>query len=124
LGLNIPGHTKAAVTFYYRSRPTGEPGADLEKTLREEATKKEADRRASFPDYQNLPDSFAFGKSGELPALRYTASFTRDNAPWREYLIRLAGSRHYALLFIQAPVAEVDALRSGLDALADSVKLP
>jgi len=120
----IANHSTADAVFYYRMEPLPIPAGNEEAALRLQAAAKETDRRHSIPDYRNNTDSIEFHQTSDRAYLRWTASFTRENEAWSESLIRIAGRHSQALLFIQAPVAEIGLLRSDLDAFAGTVKLP
>jgi hypothetical protein len=119
----IPGHADALLGFYYRIRATPTPNG-AEAWLREQAVAKEKDRQVDSPDYKNRPESFVLRQVNGQPCLSWMADFTRDGKPWSEYLVRVLGKGSYALFFLTAPKAEIDALRPAVDAMADTVRLP
>lgn len=120
----IAKHPEATALFYYQMKAPPVAAADPQAKLREQADAKQADRRTSLTDYRNRPDSFQFRRVDEQASLRNLADFSRDGAPWCEYLVRTLGNDCHALIAVQAPAEEIGGLQAEIDAMAATVRLP
>jgi hypothetical protein len=122
---SAPSASGAIPTLYYRvfATPASRPAAD-EAYLRQIAERK-AERRVigGLGDYANVINSFAFKSIGGLPAMSYTARFTSNERTYAEYFVHVVGEKGVALLFLRAPVDEIDELRPAMDSLAETIRL-
>lgn len=122
----IENNSAVRASLYFRLNPPGapKPGEDPETFLRGEAAKKAADRRATFPEYANQSDSFAFRRIAGQPALSWIGNYTHDGVPSSEYMIRILGPDSVAFLFMSGPTEEIASTRAAFGAFADTLRLP
>ena len=123
-----PGDTSARPSMYYKPYIPGEVAAltttGAEALLRERARKKEASRVSGVPDYQNVPESFAFFDVNGSPAMSYFATFTFGNQVMTEHFIRMLGPNGYVMFFTKGKFEDVKAIMPQLRQMAGSVKGP
>ena len=119
-----PQHANTVLVLYYRAKPTAIPAEGAESLFRQQAATKEKERQVRWPDYKNRPDSFVFRELNGRPVLSWSATYTNGDQPCAEYLTRTLGKSSSALIFLNAPSAQIDALRPALDSLLASLQLP
>ena len=95
----------------------------IEPTLRGNAEKKARQRISSgLSDYKNNPPEMR--TIGGKPALAWTADFTRNGKPWREYFTLVYSPRTVALYFLEAPAADLAAIQLRFQQLIDTTTFP
>jgi hypothetical protein len=114
-------------SFYYKVYRAPRPmtAATLEAFVREEAEKKQASRRETWPNYTNRTGSFRTFTLGAYPAFSWLADYTTtDGEKAAEYFVRVQTEAADASFFLQSPASKLEPLRPAVDAFMATLKLP
>jgi hypothetical protein len=116
---------QSSPSLYYQGfRPDSPRPANVAAWLLEAAKKKEASRQQGGGDYRNDPQSVTLRNFGDRPGLSYLATFTQNGRKMAEYNVRVVGQKAYVMFFTFGPLDDILSIRTEIDQMAESVRVP
>ena len=117
--------SEASPSFYYnRLRPDGPWLKDIPGALLEQARKQEAVRQTTIPDYRIDPETLLSRTIGGRPALSYVATRGSGAAKVAEYYLRIIGEKTFLGFYATGRLEDVLAIRSEIEQMAETAKVP
>lgn len=116
----------ATVSFFYQKfGGEAQRPPEIREWFRSSFQEKQAAKQQELPNYQNDPGSLKYGTTaGGFPLCSYTATFTKGSRTLVEFYLRVAGEKTYVMFLTQGTRAEIEAMRTELEEMADTLRLP
>jgi hypothetical protein len=110
--------------FYQQFTPDSPRPAEIKTWFHDAFRKKEASRQKQVRAYRNVPESLTFETTTTgFPKSSYLATFTAGSGTMAEYYVRVAGHESYVMFITQGSLEDIDAIRTEIDRMADTVRV-